>query len=424
VSSRVVSGPRAGSKAAAASEGSQPAKAAVRPRRADKQRDLAAAHCQRVQTLLQVSLVINASLDLDEVMHLVLQQGMLALDAEAATFWLVEGERLTPRVVLGPKADAVRRSYLKSGEGLVGQAIVLRSGLLVDDVRRYPLWASHIDQASGFRTRTLLCVPLENRNQSLGAIQFVNKKGRRRFTNDDLQLATGLARQAALSLANSLMFEDAQRVHENLIRALVTAIEACDPYTAGHSERVRQYMLALADEVGLGREARRQAEWSGLLHDVGKIRVVPLILRKGGRLSAEERDQVRAHASVGADMIADLDPGLSLQPVIDAVRYHHEWWDGTGYPEGLRGPAIPLLARMVAIADTFDAMTSGRPYQPAVAAEEALAEIEAGAGSQFDPGLAQAFIAAGRRGLPVDPSQSPDQPEPAARTPVSDPAVP
>ncbi len=366
---------------------------------------------RRLETLVRVAYAISTSLDVDDVLDLVLEQGMMAVNAEAGTFWLLEGERLTPRAVRGPRAEAVRQAHLRSGEGLVGQTVVLRSGLLVDDVRRYPLWASHIDASTGYRTRSLLCVPLEAGHQVLGALQFVNKRQRKRFNSEDLQLATALARQAALALANSLLFEHTQRVHESLIRSLITAIEAWDPCTAGHSQRVSRYCAVLAERVGLGKEARKQAEWAGLLHDVGKLGVLPLILRKHGRLNARETRQVREHVQNGADMIARLDAGLMLQPVAEAVRHHHERFDGTGYPDGLHGQGIPLLARVVAIADSYDAITSDRPYHEAEEPATALREIQAGAGQQFDPGLAAAFIAAGRAGL-LAPA-----PEGAAQTP-------
>ncbi len=372
---------------------------------------------RRLQTLVQVGYAINSSLEVDAVLDLVLEHGMHALDAEAGTFWLLDGERLTPRAVRGPRAEAMRQAHLRSGEGLVGQTVVLRSGLLVHDVRRYPLWASHVDAATGYRTRTLLCVPLEAGHQVLGALQFVNKRQRRRFDNEDLQLAMALARQAALALANSLLFEQTQRVHEGLIRSLIAAVEAWDPCTAGHSQRVSQLCAVLADHVGLVREARRQAEWAGLLHDVGKLGILPLLLRKHGRLNARETRQVREHARLGADMIARLNAGLMLQPVGDAVRHHHERFDGTGYPDGLRNQAIPLLARIVAIADAYDAMTSDRPYHTAEPAEIALHEIEAESGRQFDPDLARAFIAAGRAGrLALEPLPMPPA---VTRTPAA-----
>lgn len=377
-----------------------------------------AEECHHLATLVRVGYAVSGSLELDEVLGLVLEQGMQAVEAEAGTVWLLEGERLIPRAARGPKADAVRGAQLKNGEGLVGQTIVLRSGLLVHDVRRYPLWASHIDDVTGYRTRTLMCVPLEVRHQVLGALQFVNKSRRRRFDSEDLQLATALARHAALAVANSLLFEETQRVHEGLIRSLITAVEAADPYTAGHSQRVSRYCAALADQLGLVREARRQAQWAGLLHDVGKLVVLPVILRKHGRLNARETEQVREHVLVGADMIARLDAGLALQPVADAVRHHHEWFDGTGYPAGLRGQAIPLLARIVAIADAYDAVTSDRPYRAAQAPADGMHEIQAGAGRQFDPDLAAAFIEAGRQGRLAP------EPETAAQTQEADRSAP
>ncbi|MFW5947247.1 MAG: HD domain-containing phosphohydrolase [Gemmatimonadota bacterium] len=173
-----------------------------------------------------------------------------------------------------------------------------------------------------------------------------------------------------------------ERLYLSGILSLVTALEAKDPHTRGHSDRVAEYAVALAKEVGgVDLETLRVA---GQLHDIGKIGVRGGLLRKVGGLDLEERSHVQRHPTVGVEILAPL---LNDRLILDVVRYHHERWDGQGYPDGLSGEAIPLAARIVAVADTYDAMTTARPYRTARTPAQALAEIEREAGRQFDPAI-------------------------------------
>lgn len=174
-----------------------------------------------------------------------------------------------------------------------------------------------------------------------------------------------------------------ERLYLSSILALVKALEAKDPHTRGHSDRVAQYALSLAERIG-GVDMD-SLEVGGQLHDIGKIGVHGGLLRKNGPLELTEREHVQTHPVVGVEI---LEPLLDDDTVLDVVRYHHERWDGKGYPDGLVGEEIPLAARIVAVADTFDAMTTVRPYRAARTPDEAVAEIEAEAGTQFDPAVA------------------------------------
>jgi HD-GYP domain-containing protein (c-di-GMP phosphodiesterase class II) len=177
--------------------------------------------------------------------------------------------------------------------------------------------------------------------------------------------------------------------------ALSEAIEARDPYTRGHSARVSR--LARAVGVRLDFDELRLAllELAGALHDVGKLAISEAILHKPGPLTEAEFDEVRAHPEAGARLVG-LDK--ALRPVLPGVLYHHERWDGAGYPTGRAGPEIPVDARILAVVDSFDAMTSDRPYRPAMPAEQAIEEVDRCAGAQFDPDVAAAFLAAWESG--------------------------
>jgi HD-GYP domain-containing protein (c-di-GMP phosphodiesterase class II) len=171
--------------------------------------------------------------------------------------------------------------------------------------------------------------------------------------------------------------------------ALSHAIDARDPYTRGHSERVAALAHAVAGRLGCDARWLGVVRVGGALHDVGKLAVADTILRKPGPLTEAELAEVRAHPEVGARIVS-LVP--SLRPALPGVLYHHERWDGRGYPTRRRGREIPLEARILAVADSFDAMTSNRPYRAALPAEQALAEVDRCAGSQFDPDIALAFV--------------------------------
>jgi putative nucleotidyltransferase with HDIG domain len=181
------------------------------------------------------------------------------------------------------------------------------------------------------------------------------------------------------------------RAYDGTLRSLVAALDARDSETGGHSERVADLTSAIAERMGISRDSEygRYLQWGALLHDVGKIAVSDLILRKPGKLSEEEWEVMRTHAAAGYQIVRNVE---FLAPAAEIVLAHHERFDGRGYPRGLAGEQIPLGSRIFAIADTFDAITSERPYKSAISAEDALAEILRCSGTQFDPAVVKAFL--------------------------------
>jgi HD-GYP domain-containing protein (c-di-GMP phosphodiesterase class II) len=180
-----------------------------------------------------------------------------------------------------------------------------------------------------------------------------------------------------------------EKAHFETIMALSEALDAKDSYTAGHSRRVMQYSARIAWRMGMAEKEFEQLKKSALLHDLGKIGVPDAILRKRDALSGEEFDVIRAHPRIGADILKAVE---SFRALVPAVYYHHERFDGRGYPDGIKGEDIPVQARIIAVADCFDAMTSNRAYRSAFQAEEALREIERNKGTQFDPRIADIFV--------------------------------
>ena len=182
-----------------------------------------------------------------------------------------------------------------------------------------------------------------------------------------------------------------------LADAIAATIDAKDGYTHHHSERVAALSRRIALEIGLSDDQQRTVQLAALLHDVGKIAVPDAILKKPGRLTAEEFAEMKKHPMHGVRILANIQ-GPAVAAVLPGVRYHHERWDGTGYPEGLRGDHIPLLGRLLGVADFYDAVTSARAYRPAIPQAEAITMIVNGAGSHFDPEIVKAVMRLYRRG--------------------------
>jgi putative nucleotidyltransferase with HDIG domain len=215
--------------------------------------------------------------------------------------------------------------------------------------------------------------------------------GAGRFNEADLELLSAIGNQAGVALHRVRLMGELERLLIDTIRAIAATIDAKDGYTHRHSERVAMLSKHIAAALGLTTTEQATVELSALLHDVGKIAVPDSILNKPGRLTAEEFDEMKKHPTHGARILANIQ-SASVKAVLPGVQSHHEKWDGTGYPEGLSGDSIPMLGRLLGVADFFDAVTSVRAYRAAMPAAEAIALIRDGAGTHFDPKIAELVV--------------------------------
>ena len=243
------------------------------------------------------------------------------------------------------------------------------------------------------RLASFISVPLVGQPGTLGLLAaFANQP--ECFSVEDVRALSALANNAATAIQNAGSLTKIAAMYRETIEALAQAVDAKDPYTRGHSAQVRCYARALAQALHLGTGAIERLEDGATLHDIGKISVPDILLNKPGKLTAEEFAVIKSHATRGAEL---LTKASHLHDLVPIVRHHHERHDGTGYPDGLRGEEIPFEARIVALADAYDAIVSDRVYKQSLSPTEARAEIRRGAGTQFDPELTEVFL-----GLPLE----------------------
>ncbi len=235
----------------------------------------------------------------------------------------------------------------------------------------------------------LLAVPLQRRDQILGCLFALDKANGSEFDSVDSKLVSSIGNESSIYLENAILFGDVHGLMMGLLHSLTSAVDAKDAYTCGHSERVALLSRHLAALAKRPDHEIERIYMAGLLHDVGKIGVPESVLQKTGKLTPEEFDQMKKHPEIGARILSDV---KQLEDIIPGVLYHHERYDGKGYPTGLAGKDIPLMGRIICLADCFDAMTSNRTYRKALPLEVALTEIRRCSGTQFDPELAEAFL--------------------------------
>src|SRR4051812_8127204 len=236
--------------------------------------------------------------------------------------------------------------------------------------------------------RQIIAVPMQRQEEVLGG-WFALDKAEGVFDSVDSKLLNSIANESAIYLENARLFDDVHGLMMGLLHSLTSAVDAKDAYTCGHSERVALVSRHLAAQAGLSDRDVEQVYMGGLLHDVGKIGVPEAVLQKTGRLTNEEFDQIKRHPAIGAKILQDV---KQIREIIPGVLHHHERYDGKGYPANLAGHNIPLMGRIICLADCFDAMTSSRTYRKALPLEVALNEIRRCSGTQFDPALAEVFL--------------------------------
>ena len=359
----------------------------------------------RLNLLYEVGKKVGSVPRMTRLLEQVVKMTQHTLNASASSVLLTddkEGE-LIFEVAGGPAGKSLRRVRLSAQSGIAGWVVHNGKPLIINDVQQDQRFDRTMDISTGFVTKSLICVPLIIHRKIIGVIEVLNKLDGSDFTERDLGAVVSVASTAAMAIENTRLQQSILDAYNSTIKALAAAIDAKDPYTRGHSQRVMKYALFGGTSLSLAGEELEVLEHAAILHDIGKIAVDDRILKKPDSLTPEEWDIMHQHPLIGANMIKGVP---FLKEASKLVLYHHERYDGKGYLAGLKGEEIPMGARLIAVADTFDTMTTDRSYRPALSVDYSISELQACAGTQFCPVAVEAFTSGLRRNakrLPVSP---------------------
>lgn len=325
---------------------------------------------------------------IDQVLEKTLEVVAGSLDCERISILFLDRptKTLYIRAAKGLDSKIVKDTIIPVGDGISGKVFELRAPLLVKDINK----DLDKDLRSNwfYKSRSLISAPLFFQGEPFGVINATDRIGDIPFTKDDLVVLETIAKKVSLNIENVVLYEC---IYDNLIKTLMTLVrtlEARDPYTQKHSERVTFYSLETAKKLGCSEDMIETLGFAGYLHDIGKIGVTDTVLLKKGKLTDSEFEMIKRHPVIGEQIVQYLE----LLPEERAIiRSHHERWDGKGYPDGLKGEEIPYPARILMVSDTYDAMTSSRPYRKAMQHEEAMDELFRYKWSQFDGNVVDAF---------------------------------
>ncbi|MBF0547689.1 MAG: GAF domain-containing protein [Candidatus Riflebacteria bacterium] len=335
---------------------------------------------------------INSSLDLDSVLNYFIDMTSRITESDRSTLMLYDEEQseLFVQVFRGFNEEEMKNVRMKFGEGIAGQVVKSRKPIKVINSDEDSRFVNMAVARPNKGPVSMISAPLLNRDQIIGVINCERDLSKKLpFPPESLDLLDTLGSQASVAIENARLYHNLLNVYLETIRALAAAIDAKDSYTHGHSRRVTDLSVSLAMAMGLRKSEVDTIRHAALLHDVGKIGISERILLKPGRLTDDEFETIKSHPHIGAGILNSIE---FLKNVCCIIEHHHERFDGKGYPSGLKGDEIPLGARIIMVSDSFDAITSTRPYRKPLTFREAMDEINRCVGTQFDPTVVEAFI--------------------------------
>jgi HD-GYP domain-containing protein (c-di-GMP phosphodiesterase class II) len=350
--------------------------------------------------LIGIASSLTAELDFDRLFPLVVGNVTEAMLAERTSMYVVDWEN---RELWTKVSEGVRQIRLPLGQGISGRVAETGEMLNVVDAWELPYFDRSFDLNNNFRTRSVLCLPIKNRaGETIGVLQVINKKGKDRFDEEDETFMRGLTSQIAIALENSILVDEILLSFNSSMTTLSAIVDARHHFTAGHSDRVKEYSLLIATEMNLPKEKFEPLKYAAQLHDIGKIGIRDDVLTKAGAFTPEDWVEMKAHPSKTRTILDNFHFPRNLRQVPEIACRHHEKMDGTGYPDGLTGNHLPLGSRIIAVADVFDALTSRRDYPKYAFGEtmnsepmpldRVIAILQKDAGDHFDPQVVSAFM--------------------------------
>ncbi|MBU4226707.1 HD domain-containing protein [bacterium] len=350
----------------------------------------------RLSILYQISRSISSTLELNNILKVILdfsvkisganRGSVMLLDEKKNIFFIKAAYNLSEKII--------REVTFAKDENTIGWVVKNKKSLYIKDLKKDKRFS--IKAEIDYKLKQLLMVPIIIEGEVKGVINLDNNTS---FTTDTINLLKSFSEQAAVAINNARLYQKIQDSYFEIVKALAQAIEAKDPYTHGHSERVMKYTVLIAQKLELQEGEKESLRYAAILHDIGKIGVRGTVLNNPNGLTGEEYDEIKKHPLIGEGIIKPIE---LLQPIRPLIRHHHEWHNGKGYPDGLSGENIPLGARILAVADAYDAMKSDRPYRKALTEEAAIQEFKRGSGSQFEPKLVEIFLKILKQNLSED----------------------
>jgi putative nucleotidyltransferase with HDIG domain len=306
-----------------------------------------------------------------------------ATESDRGSLFLIDREhkRLCSVVAEGVQGPGIS---LNLNLGIAGFVAITGQELNIRDAYSDSRFDKETDRRTGYLTRSILCVPIRNQAEEiLGVIQVINKRSGT-FTDSDLELLKVLSTQIAIPLENAILFDEQNQQFESVLKVLAASIDAKDPLTAGHSQKVAEYATAIARELGFGEAELDVVNVAALLHDYGKIGVNDNILKKPGRLTPLEFEEIKQHVTYTTEILSKMRFMRKYRNIPFIASCHHERLDGSGYSAGLKSHEIPFMSKILAVADVFEALTATRHYRGALSADSAFTILEEGIESRFD----------------------------------------
>jgi PAS domain S-box-containing protein len=340
----------------------------------------------QAETLREVAAILGSTADRSNVLELIMEQLKRVVPFDSASIQIVKGNALSIRAVAGTLDKSAIGFELPIDKDKFAHPLLFEQRtVLYEDISQHADW---MKAPGGEGVKSWIGAPLIVRGEAIGVLT-VDGYEAKQFTQADAQVVSTFAIHAGIALENARLFDEAQDAYVQTVSALASAIDVRDSYTSGHSERLADFAVEIGKQLGCSPEELVDIQWAGLLHDIGKIGVPDDILRKPSALENHEWEIMRKHPEIGAHIV---EPVRNLSAVAPIIRAHQERYDGSGYPDGLKGEGIPKIARIISVADAYVAMTDERVYRKALSHDQALAELKQFAGSQFDPQVVDAFL--------------------------------
>ncbi len=344
-------------------------------------------HLKDQLSLFKLAEAMGSTNNLNSTLNQVLKLSLREFSADAASILFYDSGKsgkLILQAIQETSGDETSHAFL---EGDTEHShLALRSKIVeIENIVTVSADATDIPQ----QITSYLSCPLLARNRVIGLLNIERSGFHREFSTGELQCLKIIATKAAYAISNSKLFDDLEKAYLSTLMALANAVEARDQYTSGHTVRVTYLAELIANELGWDGDRLFSLTMGCSLHDIGKIGVPDSILNKPGKLNDHERQAMERHTELGARIIEGIP---FLEPCRDYITSHHEHWDGSGYPNGLKGEEIPIEGRLLTVADTFDAIVTDRPYRRGKSVEAAVQELKDFAGRQFDPYIVQVFV--------------------------------